>query len=212
MSFQAQKWADDQVTGKQLNKHVLEKLANYADENHSCFPSYDHLAKKCECNVRTIMRTIKSLEYSGFIKIEPRFTKDGRQTSNRFILNVRGDKYDTHRVTDTTPDPIRTIIKDNINKRGDKKDTPYSSEFEEWWNVYPNNAGSKTKAFESWVKATDLFIDKNELFLITCRFKQSQVGKEQKYIPHPTTWLNQKRWETVQEIRKKQVTKNQLAG
>ncbi len=204
MSFQAMKWADDQVTGKQLNKHVLEKLANYADENHSCFPSYDHLAKKCECNVRTIMRTIKSLEDLGFIKIEARFTKDGRQTSNRFILNVRGDKYDTHRATDTTPDPIRNILNNNISKRGDKNDTPYSPDFEKWWDTYPSSSGSKKEAFKSWCKITDLLIDKNELLSRTNIFKQHQEGKDKKYIPHATTFLNQNRWETVKEAKKQQ--------
>ena len=114
-------------------------------------------------------------------------------------------------MTKRTPDP--TNIK-SFNKRegGDKKDRVYPEDFNEWWNVYPNPSGSKKKAFEAWEKATDLSIDKKDLFLLTCRFKQSELGKEQKYIPHATTWLNQKRWETVVEMRKKQVSKNQLAG
>jgi len=210
MSFQAMAWAANQTTKNSVQKLVLLMLANYADENNSCFPSYQHLADVCSCTKKTAVRACQELEKEGIIETQKRFDNKGKQTSNRFI--IRGVKKDPVGGTKTTPNTIRSILKDNINKRGDKNNTPYSSEFLEWWNVYPNNSGSKTKAFESWTKATDLFIDKNELFLITCRFKQSQVNKEQKYIPHPTTWLNQKRWETVQEIRKKQVTKNQLAG
>ena len=212
MSIKAMNWADDQTTGKTINKYVLEKLANYADENNSCFPSYQYLARKCESTPRTIIRAIKSLEEAGFIQIQPRYTKDGKQTSNRFILNIRGDKITGVGVTKTTPDPIRDNHINIHNSKGDKKDTPYSVHFEEWWKAYPRRAGSKKRAYDSWFKTVDGWIDHNELLSITRLFSQQQQGNELKFIPHPTTWLNGRSWETVKEVNKIQSNKNQLAG
>ena len=210
MSFQAMAWAASQTTKNSIQKLTLMMLANYADENKSCYPSYQHLANLCVCTKKTIIRACQELEELQLIETEKRFDDNGKQTSNRFIL--RGVKNDPVGGTKTTLNTIRTILKDNTKDGGDKKHTPYSEEFLKWWDIYPNPSGSKRKAFESWGKAVDLLIDKKELFIITCRYRKSQHGKDQKYIPHPTTWLNQKRWETVGETINKQSTKNQLAG
>jgi hypothetical protein len=208
MSFTAMAWAAKQPCKNSLTKLVLLMLANYADENNSTFPSYKTLANLCECNERSVIRAIKMLYADRMIDIEKRFTDSGKQTSNRFILLIpRGDKLDTHRVTNYTPNTI-TINKDsNKTDRGDK----YTNEFLEWWNLYPRNDGSKAKAFEVWKKVVDKFISPRDLYLATSKFKQACNGKDKKYIPHATTWLNQKRWETVEESSKA-TSKNQLAG
>jgi len=210
MSFQAMAWAANQTTKNSIQKLVLMMLANYADENHSCYPSYQHLANICVCTKKTIVRACQQLEEAELIETEKRFDDKGKQTSNRFI--IRGVKNDPVGGTKTTPNTIRSILKDNINKRGDKNNTPYSIEFLEWWDAYPTNSGSKKEAFKSWLKVTDLFIDKKELLSRTRMFQENQKGKDRKYIPHATTFLNQNRWETVKEFKKQQATKNQLAG
>ena len=67
--------------------------------------------------------------------------------------------------------------------------------FEQFWNAYPNKK-TKKKAYDSWKK-----IDPSDKL-----FKEIMVGLERakgskqwqkddgQYIPHPTTWLNQERW------------------
>ena len=42
-------------------------------------------------------------------------------------------------------------------------------------------------------------------------FNKQNKNKEMKYIPHPTTWLNQERGETVEE-EKASINLNQLVG
>ena len=37
-------------------------------------------------------------------------------------------------------------------------------------------------------------------------------GKEEKFIPHATTWLNQRRFETVEENKNIKINLNQIAG
>ena len=155
------------------------------------------------------MRAVTALAQAGLIEIRARYTEDGKQTSNRFVLLIRGDKNNRVGVTKTTPDTVRDIPS-NKSKGGDRN--AYPDEFEEWWNLYPRKDGSKRKAFEIWKRATDRDISARELFLATARFKQTCHGKDKKFIPHATTWLNQGRWETVQEAQEQTTTRNMLAG
>ena len=199
MSFDAMNWASKQDCQNSTNKLILLMLANYSDENDSSFPSYRHLASLCSCTERTAMRAIDSLIQMGLIKKEERYMKDGKQTSNRFILN-RGDKIDTQGMTKSTPNTIRDIQRD------------YTEEFNQWWNLYPRRDGSKRKAFEMYKKIIDKEISTIDLYNITKRFKQSMIGKEEKFIPHATTWLNQRRFETVEENKNIKINLNQIAG
>ena len=78
----------------------------------------------------------------------------------------------------------------------------YSLEFEELWNVYPEKIG-KGKAYEAWKK-----LSSSEMMLCVPAIKNQVDNKHfrnnrgEDYIPHPTTWLNQKRWDDeVKEIK-----------
>lgn len=207
MSFQAMSWAAEQNCPSSVSKLVLLMLANYANDRHQTYPSYKKLAELCACNERTVMRAINQLKELNLLTVTKRYGEDGKQTSNTFTLYVRGDKKDRVGVTKTTPNTIRDIHNNNNVVRGDK----YTSEFLEWWNLYPRKDGSKAKAFESWKKATSKFIEMSDLLSATKKFKQSCSGQEKAYIPHATTWLNQKRWETV-SVEQATTNRNQLAG
>ena len=60
--------------------------------------------------------------------------------------------------------------------------------------AYPRKAGSKQKAFESFKKAgvsLDILLE-----AIESQKQSAQWSKDNgQFIPHPTTWLNGKRWE-----------------
>ena len=59
-------------------------------------------------------------------------------------------------------------------------------------------------------KITDKIINFDELYSYTVKYKNMVHGKDEKFIPHATTWLSQRRWETVKE--KPKFNLNQLAG
>ena len=200
MSFDAMSWASKKECQNSTNKLVLLMLANYSDENESSYPSYKHLAKICECSERTVMRSIDSLISLGLLKKQVRFNSDGKQTSNRFIL-CRDDKIPTVGVSKSTLNTKRVIQRD------------YTVEFNQWWDLYPRKDGSKRKAFELWKKITDKEISHQKLLEFTKMFKVSINGTESKFIPHATTWLNQRRFETVEERPNNQkINLNQIAG
>ncbi len=210
MSWDALKIAAQSRCRTPTAKLVLIMLANYADDNYSSYPSNSKLSDLCGCDERTIKRAIKTLVEDGLVRVTPRFSKDGKQTSNSFtIITNRGDKNDGVGVTKMTPNTIRDIPVNKESKRGDKN--VYPKEFLEWWDLYPRNDGSKKKAFEAWVKAQPL-IDQDDLVTATKMFARSCHGKDKTFIAHATTWLNQRRWETVQEAQAITTNRNQLAG
>jgi DNA-binding transcriptional regulator YhcF (GntR family) len=214
MSWDAIAWASQQTAGGSTDKLILILLANYADEHGVSFPSHKTLATKAECGLSTVERALRRLSDNGLISITQRFETgvDGsnRQTSNSYQLKLgvtnmkRGVTKMSGGREGQNDDPITNNNKPLSAFR-------YPAQFNNWWNLYPNKSGSKKKAYDLWHKATDLHIDEHDLFLLTARYAQSVKGTEVKYIPHATTWLNQRRWEVVPEKQKEQRLNN-LAG
>lgn len=83
---------------------------------------------------------------------------------------------------------IRYKILDNNKKE------IYKEKFEEFYKNYPKKL--KKAEVEKWFKKNN---PNDELFKTIMtqleKFKKSKEWKEQQYIPYPSTWLNQKRWE-----------------
>lgn len=68
--------------------------------------------------------------------------------------------------------------------------------FDEFWHLYPRKAG-KSEAAKAWTKAIKAGADSAALLAaIKTHADYHQAAKtEQQYIPHASTWLNQKRYE-----------------
>lgn len=76
---------DDRL--KAADKSVYMALCLYADNKTSeCWPSRESLMKKAGVSDRTLRNSLQTLEETGYIKIEPRFSEDGRRLSNLYIL------------------------------------------------------------------------------------------------------------------------------
>jgi hypothetical protein len=64
--------------------------------------------------------------------------------------------------------------------------------FEEFWDRYPRRIG-KAAARKSYVKAMKAATHDEIMFGLSQQMP-SLASREQQYIPHPSTWLNQERW------------------
>lgn len=92
----------------------------------------------------------------------------------------------------TTPDKI-SIDKNSI----DIDNPPYNppTEFDEFWVAYPKKVGKADarKAFAKAIKNVDL---DTMLNAISVQKESDQWSRDNgKYIPNPSTWLNQGRWD-----------------
>lgn len=67
--------------------------------------------------------------------------------------------------------------------------------FAEFWSIWPNKV-AKDKAIESWVKVSpDDALQLQILDAVRWQSKSTNWTKDDgQFIPHPTTWLNQRRW------------------
>ncbi|WP_193090839.1 helix-turn-helix domain-containing protein [Halomonas colorata] len=95
MSLHAMHWARQSL--KTLPSEVkaparlaLMLLADYADEQHTSWPSINTMALEMGCSVRSVQRAIDLLEQHGLVRVESRQAKNGRQMSNRYFLAVGG--------------------------------------------------------------------------------------------------------------------------
>ena len=79
----------------------------------------------------------------------------------------------------------------DINKKTLKKESDLL--FNRFWEAYPRKVSKRT-AYKAFMK---LKVDSKKLELMLNAIKQqkqSDQWQDERYIPHPTTWLNQERW------------------
>ena len=195
MSIQALSWSIKQQTSNPTTKLVLILLANYCDEKHSCYPSEKHLANLVGVSDRTIRRCLKELVDKKIISVQAR-----EGTSNRYFVRV-----------DTSVQTVRTPTTNNTK---DKTKDKYTDDFEKFWNLYPRkvNKYATLQKFKVVLKNYDL----DKLLKATFNFaQQTKIDKtEEKFIPHATTWLSQKRYKDFEGSIKitKMKSANQIAG
>lgn len=197
-------------------KLILVILANYADEKGSCYPSYNHIGLRAGVkDVKHIRTIIKEFESLGFLKILARYKEDGGNTSNRYFLTI--PKGVQTPIGVETPDPLgaETHTPPVSTPPNTKEDTKEDTKelFEEFWKHYPRKTNKYAASVKYKVSLKDLPHDK---LVQKCK-AYGQFVKDEKmdtqFVPHCTTWLNQKRYldESVTEPKMKN-SLNNLAG
>lgn len=77
-------------TGSSCRKLVLAKLADQANDDGACWPSYRTIALAAECSRRQVMRHLKELEKQGFLRITRRAYRatDGQRQNQSNVYQV----------------------------------------------------------------------------------------------------------------------------
>lgn len=87
MSSDALNWAKQIKVGNGNRKAVLMILADYADEQGSCYPGQWRIAEEAEVGERTVRRILSEFEEMGVLYRKARIRKEGRgRTSDRYYL------------------------------------------------------------------------------------------------------------------------------
>lgn len=88
--------------------------------------------------------------------------------------------------------------------RRKRRTVDYSPDFEVWWNAYPRREAKGDAANAYAGAVADLMVtgkfatsDDAAAFLLSraLAFSRSPAGKAGRFVPHPTTWLNKKRFD-----------------
>ena len=70
----------------------------------------------------------------------------------------------------------------------------YTPDFEEFWSTYPRKI-DKQKAYNSWKKINPSDELKQYIIQSVKEWAACDQWQDENYIPHPTVWLNNRRWE-----------------
>ena len=93
MSFKLVAQVFDIRVGNPLRKMVLIKLADQANDNGYCWPSYESLAYACEISRSSVINHIKWLAENNFLWIEKRYDKEAQKSlSNIYHLTLSKGK------------------------------------------------------------------------------------------------------------------------
>lgn len=151
--------------GNPLRKLVLIKLADNANDEGECWPSYQHIADQCEISRSTVKVHIRELEKAGLLRREFRRVGEVNQ-SNIFHLTLDGGAAENRGgAADTLPGaaaapgggaaaaPRTSHLSEPVKEPVNGSSAPRDDDgFEAVWKAYPKREGAnpKNKAHSAW--------------------------------------------------------------
>jgi DNA-binding MarR family transcriptional regulator len=151
-----------------------------------------------------ITELFSDLESKGYIEIKNRksryrtiyFRPNPKVAGVLLSTKSESKKVLLSTLNGSTFDQSRNITKES-NKRAHKTKKPMCDEsFQKFWSAYPKKV-AKVEAQKAWskLKPTEELVER--IIAAVKRQKQTRqwLKDNGQFIPNPTTWLNQKRWE-----------------
>lgn len=160
----------------------------------------------CQCKTQDCKITVMNMLYEFFISenLNPeideikntwthkRLVKEHAYLTDKYKRKSNAGKkgmeirYSSVNNKTITPIPIPNPIPNN---------NIYDQSFEQLWKLLSKKRGSKFKAYQFWQKL-DNSINFSINDIAKIYNKQIKSIEDDKFIPHFTTWLSQRRWET----------------
>ena len=200
-------------------KLLYGELTSLCNQTGYCWATNDYFAELYGLSVGTVSRLISQLEKRGYIRCEMVATPKGSERriyAGIFVVKGGLDENDKTPVDENDKGGLDENGKQNNTSMNNKQDnTPYSPPagdappkgkkakgdyhpdwFEALWKRYPRKDGKQT-AKRAWNK---LKPDRQTCGLILAALERDKTSRQWtkdngEYIPHLSTWLNQRRWE-----------------
>ena len=206
ISTMAKVWAESQHTG--TNLLMLLAIADFSDDDGRAYPAVAKLAIKCRMSKRNAQDRLKELANSGELTVlknqgpPPKYPNLFRINLARLGVKPtapvkpiapvqsgvkRGAAHCAPGVQSTAPKPPYKHQEPPRDDRGEL--------FEAFWKAYPSKVGKDAaqKAFNK--RKPDKTLLAEMLAAIEVQKSSDKWTKDSgRYIPHPSTWLNQGRW------------------
>lgn len=209
--------------GNPLRKLVLIKLADNANDQGECWPSYQHIADQCEMSKRSVMIHIDALIQGGFLRKELRIGGEKGNKSNLYTLRIpsAGDSLHSANAAppsagDSLPPSAAAAPRTSHSLESvmepiivDSSESPevnrgyLEDEFNRFWRNYPNQKAKQPakKAFLKLLKGKSIGKVKfNVDMILSYHFDCIERGDIGADKLHAATLLNQKRWEDNPEF------------
>jgi len=187
-------WLDERLS--MLDKGILTEIDSLDCGDDGCWASNAYIAEFCQCTERKVSDTISKLIDLGYVRV---ISFDGRTRKLRSCIEKNSRQDGKKLKADTNFFPPSNTNNNTKSKSTTRKrdDDDYPVGFVEFWMEYPRKV-ARQNAIKAWRKtgATDsrALID-TIIADVKRRVEGEWKGKEVQYIPHPATYLNQRRWE-----------------
>ena len=183
-------WLDERLS--MLDKGILAEIDSLDNGEDGCFASNEYIAKFCQCSERKVTDSVSRLINLGYVKLA---TFDGRKRYLRSCLEESARRSSKNCESDQQ-NPRHNNIPSNTHNNTDKgiladADLPG---FIEFWKNYPNKV-KKSSAISAWKSGNLEKIADRIVADVMLRCGTEWNGQDMHYIPHPTTYLHQRRWE-----------------
>lgn len=196
-----------------VNSHILLKKSGIEPDIYGVDNTHDNtidvITTFQKMNMITIIddNTIQlnnwnkrqSMSMTGYERVK-KYRENKRKLSNDNEMITYDNANDNIRIEENRIEENRIDTKSKITKT---KEVSYTEQFEKFWNEYPEKKG-KGKAYDVWNRLSQQEKDIC-IVAIVKQVKNNHFRNKSgvDYIPHPTTWLNQKRWED--EVKEEKV-------
>jgi hypothetical protein len=178
-------------------KLLYGEITALSNKNGCCSASNEYFSSLYKVSTRTITSWIKELIDNNFVERHIKYKQDSKEVESRTLklccqISPGGEKNFLPPIEENFRDNNTSIFNNtSIYKPGEVQ----GDSFEDWYKEYPRKI-SKANAKKSYLSALKK-VDKDILLSSVKNFSivVKNNNTEEKFIPHPSTWLNQERWE-----------------
>ena len=185
---------------------MLLAIADFSDDDGRAYPSVGSLAAKCRMKSRNANVILAALRDSGELEIR---IGEGPRGTNLYRVKPL-QSFASPPVKHCTPakecsKPLQgNAPKPSVNRKpnpipphplsGDDGVSPLG--WDEYWATYPRKE-AKLKALRAWRKVNPNDALRARIMAALLRQKESEQWRKDggRFVPHPASWLNGRRWE-----------------
>lgn len=187
-----------------IAKLLYAEITALCNNTGYCWATNNYFADLYGISKYTVSRSINILINHNYLVSKTVYKDNTKEIEKRILsiadstINVGGIVKKSNRGIDDKRN--RGIVKNRKGNNTSINNNIYSANFdkddafERFWSIYPRHTNKK-KAYNSFIKkCTDETVLQKMLSAIVDQ-KETEQWQNEKFIPHPTTWLNGERWE-----------------
>lgn len=184
-------WEQSPYEGKRLLLHLA--LADFANDEGTCFPSQKTLANKARTTEAWVNVSIKQMVKDGYLEVVEKGSGRGNRTTYRLCKGL-SEKTLSEKTLTESQENLNVDTSLSIYKNRQEPSVILADQFEQFWKKYPRKVAK--------VAARNVFVNvmkkPNAPTLDTLLNALDSYAKNEldiRYVAHPATWLRQGRWE-----------------
>ena len=198
-------WANSPYRGEALLLHLA--LADFANDEGTCFPSQKTLAKKARCSENYVRVAVKRMVQDGLLEI----TAPSNGRGNAYTYLLKPHPANPHSPVPHSPRRETPFVEKSVPLNKNRHEPSLTDEFNQFWEAYPRKVakGVARKAFgKVFANHKDLTIGQ----LLEAVKQYAASVTDIKYCAYPATWLHGERWMDNLEAKSASVVVTQHAA